>query len=59
MTEKGVRGSNLRGKAIKEKYDKFQCDADVIPQGGQGLLRIQLLGFANDVSDRALLPLIK
>ena len=37
----------------------FQCDANVIPQPGQGLLRIELLGLANDASDRALLPLIK
>ena len=37
----------------------FQCEANVIPQPEQGLLRVQLLGLANDASDRALLPLIK
>ena len=37
----------------------FQCDANVIPQPKQGLLRVELLGLANDASDRALLPLIK
>ncbi len=37
----------------------FQCDANVIAQPEQGLLRVELLGLANDASDRALLPLIK
>ena len=37
----------------------FQCDANLIPQPEEGLLRVELLGLANDASDRALLPLIR
>ena len=36
----------------------FQCEANVIPQPEQDILRIQLLGLANYVMDRTLLPLV-
>ena len=35
------------------------CDANIIPERGHGILRVQLLGLGSDACDRMLVPLIE
>ena len=53
-----VNATQEKNNARKLLGQLFQCEANVIPQPEQDILRIQLLGLANYVMDRTLLPLI-
>ena len=35
------------------------CDANIIPERGHGILRVQLLGLGSDACDRMLAPLLE